>query len=70
MMHAARFLEAQVRKELARWLKRSGMGLLPETIKVRLIQVDSGVTRRPDPASGDLKEPVTAFRRARARARA
>jgi CRISPR-associated protein Csb2 len=59
------FLAAQIKKELGRWLDRQGMALPLASIEVRLVLDDAGVSRRPDPATGDLREPVNAFRRSR-----
>jgi CRISPR-associated protein Csb2 len=60
-----RFLESQMRKELVRWLDRRGIDLPLERIDVGLILDESGISRRPGSAGGDLREPVTAFRRSR-----
>lgn len=60
-----RFLVAQVQKELDRWLNRQRIDLPLASIDVRLLLDDSGVSRRHDPIQGDLREPVTAFRRSR-----
>lgn len=61
----ARFLEAQVRKELARWLERRGIDLSIDSVQVRLLVDEAGASRRLDPATGEFREAVTAFRRSR-----
>jgi CRISPR-associated protein Csb2 len=59
------FLDAQIRKELTRWLDRLGIELPIESVQIECLLDESGVSRRPDPASGEPKETVTAFRRSR-----
>ncbi len=61
----SRFLVAQVRKELSRWLDRNGMDFPKESIRVDLLMDERGNSRRLDPRTGRFRERALQFRRKR-----